>query len=241
MVRSVARFSMCLASTRLRRIHAAGWRYDGYGEHADGAGAHSTGRGSAEDGHYSLVNWFTTCSREDRSIPQKLLGVLESFANDGGLVPEQVLDTSDIPDRELQFGRPSGSAMPLVWAHAEYLKLHRALGDGRLFDLPPQTVQRYLSEKTVSARMIWRFNGKIRSMPAGKTLRIETLAPASIHWSADGWSTVEDTATHAVGLGIHIADLTTAGLPAEAQIRFTIYWPEAARWEGTDFIVRIET
>jgi len=77
-------------------------------------------------------------------------------------------------------------------------------------------------------------------MSAGKALRIETLAPASIHWSADGWSTVQDTTTHAVGLGIHIADLTTAGLTAEAQIRFTFYWPEAARWEGADFTVRIE-
>ena len=158
----------------------------------------------------------------------------------GRLIPEQVWDTSDIPDRELQLGRPSGSAMPLVWAHAEYLKLHRALHDGRLFDLPPQTVQRYLPEKTVFAHMIWRFNHRIRSMPAGETLRIETLAPASIHWSADGWITVQDTTTHAVGLGIHIAELTTAGLTAEEQIKFTLYWLEAARWEGADFTVRIE-
>lgn len=101
-------------------------------------------------------------------------------------------------------------------------------------------MRRYLIEKKASARMIWRFNHKIRSMPAGKTLRIETLAPASIHWSADEWSTVQDTRTHAIGLGIHIAELTTAGLTAEAQIRFTFYWLEAARWEDADFTVRIE-
>ena len=212
---------------------------DGYGEHADGAPFDGTGIGrgwpllTGERAHYELA-------RDRVETAKKLLGVLESFANEGGLIPEQVWDASDIPERELQFGRPSGSAMPLVWAHAEYLKLHRALRDGRVFDLPPQTVQRYLTEKTVSARMIWRFNHKIRSMPAGKTLRIETLAPATIHWSADGWSTVQDTTTYAVGLGIHIADLTTAGLTAEAQIRFTIYWPEDARWEGADFTIRIE-
>jgi glucoamylase len=212
---------------------------DGYGEHADGSPFDGTGIGrgwpllTGERAHYELA-------RGRVETAKKLLGVFESFANEGGLIPEQVWDTSDIPVRELQFGRPTGSAMPLVWAHAEYLKLHRALRDGRLFDIPPQTVQRYLTEKTVSARMIWRFNHKIRSMSAGKALRIETLAPASIHWSADGWSTVQDTTTHAVGLGIHIADLTTAGLTAEAQIRFTFYWPEAARWEGADFTVRIE-
>jgi glucoamylase len=212
---------------------------DGYGEHTDGAPFDGTGIGrgwpllTGERAHYELAGGRVETAK-------KLLDALESFANEGGLIPEQVWDTSDIPERELQFGRPSGSAMPLVWAHAEHLKLHRALRDGRLFDLPPQTVQRYLTEKTVSARMVWRFNHKIRSMPVGKTLRIETLVPATIHWSADGWSTVQDTTTHAVGLGIHIADLTTAGLTAEAQIRFTFYWPEADRWEGADFSVRID-
>jgi hypothetical protein len=39
--------------------------------------------------------------------------------------------------------------MPLVWTHAEYLKLRRSLHDGRLFDLPPQAVQRYLVDKMV--------------------------------------------------------------------------------------------
>jgi hypothetical protein len=86
---------------------------------------------------------------------------------------------------------PSGSAMPLVWAHAEYLKLRRSLQESRVFDLPPQTVQRYLIEKTGSPRIAWRFNHKIRSMPAGKILRIETMAPV-IRWSVDDWHTVQD-------------------------------------------------
>jgi hypothetical protein len=144
---------------------------------------------------------------------KRLLAALESFANEGGLISEQVWDAPDIPERELYFGRPSGSAMPLVWAHAEYLKLRRSLRDGRPFDLPPQTVQRYLTEKTVSPRLVWRFNHKIRSMPAGKILRIETMAPAVIHWSADDWNTAQDVTAHDVGLGIHIADLSTQALP----------------------------
>jgi len=51
---------------------------------------------------------------------------MESFANEGGLISEQVWDSPDIPEHELHTGRPSGSAMPLVWAHAEYLKLRRS-------------------------------------------------------------------------------------------------------------------
>jgi hypothetical protein len=83
-----------------------------------------------ERAHYELtVGRFESAKR--------LLAALESFANEGGLISEQVWDSPDIPECGLQFGRPSGSAMPLVWAHAEYLKLRRSLRDGRVFDLPP--------------------------------------------------------------------------------------------------------
>ena len=211
---------------------------DGYGEHEDGAPFDGTGIGrgwpllTGERAHYELA-----AGRVENA--KRLLAALESFANEGGLISEQVWDAPDIPERGLYFGRPSGSAMPLVWAHAEYLKLRRSLRDGRLFDLPPQTVQRYLTEKTVSPRMVWRFNHKIRSMPPGKILRIETLAPAVIHWSADDWNTVQDATTHDVGLGIHIADLSTNALPEGKQVKFTFYWPDADHWEGTDFIVHV--
>ena len=211
---------------------------DGYGEHADGTPFDGTGIGrgwpllTGERAHYELA-----AGRAENA--KRLLAALESFANEGGLISEQVWDSSDIPERELIFGQPSGSAMPLVWAHAEYLKLRRSLRDGQLFDLPPQTVQRYLTEQTGSPRLVWRFNHKIRSLPAGKILRIETLAPAVIHWSADDWATIQDATTHDAGLGIHIADLPTEALPEEKQIKFTFYWPDADHWEGADFIVRV--
>jgi hypothetical protein len=121
----------------------------------------------------------------------------------------------------------------------KYLKLRRSLLEGRVFDLPPQTVKRYLTEKTVSPRIVWRFNHKIRSMPPGKLLRIETLAPAVIHWSADDWSTAQDARSHDAGLGIHLADLSTKALPEGKQVKFTFYWPEAGQWEGKNFIVHV--
>jgi len=164
---------------------------------------------------------------------------LQSFAGVGGLISEQVWDQPDIPERELYFGRPSGSAMPLVWAHAEYLKLQRSLRDGRVFDLPPQTVQRYGVEKTITPRRIWRFNHKIRSMPPGKILRVETLAPAIIHWSGDDWKTVNDAKTTDTSLDIYYADLSIAAVPEGNGVHFTFYWPEADRWENEDFFVSI--
>ena len=211
---------------------------DGYGEHEDGAPFDGTGIGrgwpllTGERAHYEL-----SAGRINEA--KKLLKTMESFANEGGLISEQVWDSPDIPAHELHFGRPSGSAMPLVWAHAEYVKLQRSLRDGQVFDKPPQTVKRYLTDKTVSPRMVWRFNHKIRWIPIGKKLRIETLEPSVIHWSADDWSTVEDIKTYDVGLGIHMADLFTQALPEGKQIKFTFYWPDARHWEGTNFTVRL--
>jgi glucoamylase len=211
---------------------------DGYGEHEDGTPFDGTGVGrgwpllTGERAHFELA-----AGRAEEA--KRLLAAMEAFANEGGLISEQVWDAADIAGRELYFGRPSGSAMPLVWAHAEYLKLRRSLRDGRLFDLPPQTVRRYLTDKTESSRMVWRFNHKIRSMPLGKILRVETLASAIVHWSGDGWRTSQDVATNDVGLGIYSADLGTKELSGDSQVDFTFYWPDAHRWEGDNFAVRV--
>lgn len=213
---------------------------DGYGEHADGTPFDGTGIGRAwplltgERAHFELA-----AGRPDEA--SRLVGCLEAFANGQGLLPEQVWDVPDLPERELFFGRPSGSAMPLVWAHAEYLKLLRSLRERRVFDLPPQTVQRYLNDKTESPFRVWRFGHKIPSLPAGKRLRIETLTRALIHWSADEWDTAQDAETRDAGLGIHLTDLATGSLPEGTRVQFTFYWPEAGHWEGADFVVCIDS
>jgi glucoamylase len=211
---------------------------DGYGEHEDGSAFDGTGIGrgwpllTGERAHYELAAGRTKEAR-------RLLDTLEGFASNSGLISEQVWDSADIPERELYFGRPSGSAMPLVWAHAEHLKLQRSLHDGWLFDMPAQTVKRYLIEKTISPRLTWRYNHKLRSLPSGKMLRVELMASAVIHWTADDWHTTRDIRTLDTGLGIHMADLQTGLLSPGAQITFTFYWQDARRWEGVNFEVRI--
>lgn len=74
---------------------------------------------------------------------------------------------------------------------------------------------------------------------AGKILRVETLASAIVHWSGDDWRTVEDVATRDLGLGIHSADLRTQALAEGSQVDFTFRWPDADRWEGENFAVRV--
>jgi glucoamylase len=211
---------------------------DGYGEHEDGSPFDGVGVGrpwpllTGERAHYELA-----AGRE--AVAVRLLHTLEAFANEGGLLPEQIWNAPDIPELELFSGRPSGSAMPLVWAHAEYIKLRRSLQDGRVYDMPPQPVHRYQEAMIGSPFIIWRFNHKCQSIPAGRKLRVELPRPAVVHWSFDNWDTVCDTETRDSGLGLHLVDLPTDKLTAGAVPCFTFCWMHDDRWEGEDYCVQI--
>jgi glucoamylase len=217
------------------------YRYngDGYGEHEDGSPFDGTGVGrpwpllTGERAHYELAAGHP-------QITEELLRVMEFSTEGGRLIPEQVWDADDIPERELFRGKPSIAACPLVWAHSEYIKLRRSLHDGKIFDQPPQPFQRYVVEKRKSPNHGWRFNNKCRTMPQGKTLRISLPAPALVHWSFDGWRTVHDIETVDTGLGLHAADLATPCLPVGRNIVFTFYWPQQQRWECVDFTVEVQ-
>jgi glucoamylase len=216
-------------------------RYNGdaYGEHENGEAFDGAGVGrpwpllTGERAHYEIAAGHLDEAR-------RLLATLEACANDGGLLPEQTWDGADVPERELYFGRPSGSAMPLVWAHAEHLKLRRSLRDGRVFDAPMQTTRRYVIDRRESLYAFWRFNHRPRAIRNGRRLRLETLVPTIVHWSTDGWRTTHDTGARATGLGEYVTDLATEALPVGTRIDFTFYWPEVDRWEQTDFRVIVE-
>ena len=130
--------------------------------------------------------------------------------------------------------------MPLVWAHAEYVKLCRSLRERRVFDMPPQAAQRYAVEQDRLAAydlalQLIRAAICLRS----NTLRIELLAPASVHWSSDGWQTSHDDETRDTGLGVYVADLPN-DLAASSAINFTFRWLDADRWEGRNYTVQIQ-
>ncbi|HUX85959.1 MAG TPA: PRC-barrel domain-containing protein [Chloroflexota bacterium] len=102
-----------------------------------------------------------------------------------------------------------------------------------------RVVQGDLPEKTDSRDRSWCFDDQIPSFSAGQPFRVETLAPAVVHWSADEWHTVHDAPTRDSSREVHLTDLPTSDLPAGATVRFTFFWTEANRWEGNDFAVQV--
>ena len=57
----------------------------------------------------------------------------------------------------------------------------RSLRDRKIFDQPPQTVQRYLVEKPIRQIFGWRFNNKTRSVPRYKKLRLVLMTPPVVN------------------------------------------------------------
>ena len=213
------------------------WRrynHDGYGEKADGSAYDGTGEGrswpilTGERGHYELA-----AGRD----PLPFIEALEQFANQGGMLPEQLWDADDLPDSSMKRGGPTGSAMPLCWAHAEYVSLVRSRKDGVCFDRIEPVYQRYARAKTGSTIDMWTLAHQLQRIAKGKTLRIITDRAAMIHWSFDGWATANDSETRDGGVGCWFADLPSDTLPVGATIVFTCLWRE--KWEGKDFQVAI--
>jgi glucoamylase len=214
------------------------WRrynHDGYGQRADGGPYLGWGVGrpwpllTGERGHYELA--------AGRS-PKPHIQAMEGFASSGGMLPEQIWDDGDQPGAGLYLGGPTGAAMPLVWAHAEYIKLLRSVSDGYPFDLIPIVARRYLKALGRTDLEVWKPNRQVREIPPGGVLRVQGPEPFVLHWSADGWRTAHDSDSQPTGLGISHLDLTISNTQKEP-VRFTFLWSHAQQWEGRDFEVQI--
>ena len=208
---------------------------DGYGEHPDGSPFDGTGQGrgwpllTGERGHYALL------AGEDA---RPYLAAMAAMTGPGGLLPEQVWDAAAIPEFRLEPGKPSGSAMPLVWAHGEFIKLCLSLKNGKPVDAPPRTWSRYGGARPKLDYVLWRFRNRPQSLPEGRELRFFLDQPATLHWSVDGWQSAEDTATEDWGLG-HVATLPTTGLKPGDTITFTFHWRDSGQRQGEEFQLQV--
>ncbi|HEY5958564.1 MAG TPA: glycoside hydrolase family 15 protein, partial [Polyangiaceae bacterium] len=216
------------------------WRrynHDGYGQKNDGGAFDGTGVGrpwpllTGERGHYELAN--------DRD-PKPFVTTMESFANEGGMISEQLWDADEQPKKELLRGQPTGAAMPLCWSHAEYLSLVRSAHDGVTFDRVEPAYQRYVVGAAKHTHEMWSLHHSIRSMPAGRILRLILSAHASVSWSFDNWaSTSQTSATQLSALGLWYVDLPTEASPAGTVIHFVLHFEADQRRESGNRSVTI--
>ena len=210
---------------------------DGYGEHDDGAAFDGAGRGRAwplltgERGHYELV-----AGRD----PLPYLEAMARMSGAGGMLPEQVWDSAPLAGRGLFPGRPSGSAMPLAWTHAEFIKLLVSRQQGRTFDLPQAVSQRYRGRRPPVRQAFWLPQAPLSRIAPASDLCVVLHEPATVHWGVDGWQRPQDVPTQETGLGVYLARLATGNLQPAQEIHFTWRSAVSGQWSGQEYRVRVD-
>jgi len=212
------------------------YNHDGYGQRKDGGPFVGWGHGGAwplltgERGHYELAAGHDV---------KPFIRAMENLASPTGLLTEQVWPEADQPEVHMFLGRPTGSAMPLMWAHAEYIKLLRSVQDGKVSDLIAEVAKRYLGDRSDRQLFeVWKFTRQARSVKHGYVLRIQAQARFRLHWSNDEWRTATDTSSSSTTLGVEFVDILIVEAQ-QAPIRFTFFWTAGNHWEGRDFMVSV--
>jgi glucoamylase len=201
------------------------WRrynHDGYGQKKDGGNFDGWGQGrcwpllGGERAHYELAAGHDV---------KPFVKSYEQFASAGGMFPEQVWDDDDLPASGMYRGKSAGSAQPLVWAHAEYLKLLRSVLDGRVFDRISVVEERYLTEtRTFKSNIeIFQITRPLAKVAAGSTLRVHDFDKFCLRYTTDGWATQQNLDAHAVGRLGFFVDVPTP--ETGGTLTFTLYWP----------------
>ena len=211
---------------------------DGYGEHDDGSAYDGVGRGRAwplltgERAHYEI-----TCGND----PVPLMESMARMASPGGMLPEQVWDAAPIPERGLRPGQATGSAMPLAWTHAEYLKLVASRALKRPFDRPESVWRRYRGQRSIPSRATWCEHAVIDSVRPGMSVVLALCEPAVVRYGFDGWRDIRESATVPNSLGVHVLTIDTSRLASGQRLDFTFRYLPGDRWVGEDYHVSVDT
>jgi glucoamylase len=141
------------------------YNHDGYGEMADGRrwnwDGKYTGKGhlwallSGERGQYEIaLSTLSTDKREENmAAARSRLDAMLGFANDGLMIPEQIwsINTSPVVDSQfippLKFGEGTGSATPLAWSMAQFIRLATNIKAGGNLETPDVVYRRYVSKQ----------------------------------------------------------------------------------------------
>jgi glucoamylase len=211
--------SLAVVDADIRRDTASGpgWhRYtgDGYGDRdSDGRPWAPTGQGS---GHLWPVLAGERAEHHialgDRTTAARLADTMRRFASGFGLIPEQGWENPDLapspfgtPPEEASIGfvngRPVGSASPLTWSAAQYVRLVRDLAAGRLLEQPASTTRRYVTGHQQATSLTV-------TEPPDRTP--VTASPVTVRGTSAPGSTVDVSATNVDANSANAVVTTTA-------------------------------
>jgi glucoamylase len=76
---------------------------------------------------------------------------MSSFANSGGMIPEQVWDQADPTESRFVFGSGTGSATPLSWSMAQFIRLVVCIEEKRIVEQPAVVANHFLRQSSGKA------------------------------------------------------------------------------------------
>jgi glucoamylase len=207
---------------------------DGYGQRADGTSFKGWGVGrpwpllTGERGHYELA-----AGRD----PRPFLETIGRFAVGIGLIPEQVWDAHAIPAKLLRLGGPTGAAIPLAWAHAEYIKLLRSIADHQVFDCVAPVRARYArgDRRDRIPFEMWSDRRPVTWIPKGHRLRVLAGRPFMLRWTSNEWQDQRDARAASTPLSVWFVDVPTE---SGTRLRFRFGYGEN-EWEVGEYGVEI--
>ena len=213
------------------------WRrynHDGYGQRADGTSFKGWGVGrpwpllTGERGHYELA-----AGRDARPF----LETMGRFAVGIGLIPEQVWDAHAIPAKLLRLGGPTGAAIPLAWAHAEYIKLLRSIADQQVFDCVAPVRARYArgDRRNRIPIEMWSDRRPVTWIAKGHRLRVFAGRPFVLRWTSNEWQDQRDARSASTPLSVWFVDVPTE---SATRLRFRFGYGEN-EWEVGEYSVEI--
>src|SRR4051812_5415966 len=171
------------------------YTFDGYGEKDDGSPwtfntAGTEGRAwpllSGERGEYEVANGRSGLS---------FLQTMATTANDGYMIPEQVWDEAQPAPAPYGYqpGKATGSASPLAWAMAQYVRLARAIAAGKPVETPSIVSNRYATGAVRSVPDLAITSPATGSLAASRTITVTGTTNAAKVTVASGDTTVTVT------------------------------------------------
>jgi glucoamylase len=117
------------------------YNHDGYGDTSFGGPWQGEGIGrlwpifTGERGEYEIARGRDATTYLDAML---------HFANEGGMIPEQVWDRADATPTRFVFGAGTGSATPLAWSMAQFIRLVVCAEEKRIVEQPDVVAAHFL-------------------------------------------------------------------------------------------------